>query len=468
MNNKFLNDTLVYGLGFVLLRGISFLLLPIYTNLLSTYDAGIIFIIYTILAFLNPVFSFGMDSALLKFFNSKSYQKVEIISSSIIALVVSSAVLSSIIIIVSFIGKPLFNMNYNWLMIISMILFFDSISSRLLIIVRLLERPFYYLFIGFINIVSSLALNIYYIDYKQLGEQGAIYALALTSLIQFIGLVPILFKNINISNFNTHLLKKMFLFGFPFFPAAILFIVTGMVDRFFIKYYLNVEQVGIYGAGYKIGSLISIVVIAFNLNWQPYYLKYQKNEFFSKNIKKISQLFSVFLLLITTLISIGWVLITKIQLFNHHLIGFEFWDAGIIVPWVAFGYYFYGLFILQMPSIYIKNKQLWIPFFWGLAAIINIILNILLIPRAGIMGAGVATLLSYLTMFISLYVKNQKWMPLNFINKFLIFYFILSVTLVFLVNCNIIDFIIKPLSVFIYSAIGINYILFLKKKYFTI
>ena len=61
MNNKFLNDTIVYGLGFVLLRGISFLLLPIYTNLLSTYDAGIIFIIYTILAFLNPVFSFGMD-----------------------------------------------------------------------------------------------------------------------------------------------------------------------------------------------------------------------------------------------------------------------------------------------------------------------------------------------------------------------------------------------------------------------
>lgn len=353
-------------------------------------------------------------------------------------------------------------------MVISMILFFDSISSRLLIIVRLLERPFYYLFIGFINIVSSLALNIYYIDYKQLGEQGAIYALALTSLIQFIGLVPILFKNINISSFNAHLLKKMFLFGVPFFPAAILFIITGMVDRFFIKYYLNVEQVGIYGAGYKIGSLISIIVIAFNLNWQPYYLKYQKNELFSKNIKKISQLFSVFLLLMTTLISIGWELITKIQLFNYHLIGLEFWDAGIIVPWVAFGYYFYGLFILQMPSIYIKNKQLWIPFFWGLAAIINIILNILLIPKTGIMGAGIATLLSYLIMFISIYVKNQKWMPLNFINKFLIFYFILSVTLVFLVNFNIIDFTIKTLSVFIYSAVGVNYILFFKKKYFTL
>jgi O-antigen/teichoic acid export membrane protein len=285
----------------------------------------------------------------------------------------------------------------------------------------------------------------------------------LTAFLQFLISIPIILKNINIYKFNIPLVKKMFLFGIPFFPAAILFIITGMIDRFFINHYLGMAQVGIYGAGYKIGSIISISIIAFNLNWQPYYLKHHEDKMFSKNIKKISQLFSVFLLLIVTFISIGWQLIIKVQLFNYSLIGSEFWGSGIIIPWIAFGYYFYGLFVLQMPTIYLKNKQLWVPFFWAVAAIINIILNILLIPGLGLMGAGIATLSSYLIMFIYLYIKNQRWMPLNFINKFLIFYFILSLIVVCLVNCYALSNTIQLIAFIIYSAIGLNYLLSYKK-----
>tara|TARA_B110000438_G_C15809768_1_gene649095 strand:+ start:935 stop:2335 length:1401 start_codon:yes stop_codon:yes gene_type:complete len=463
MKNKFLNDSIIYGLGFVFLRGMSFLLLPIYTNLLSTYDAGIVFIIYTILAFLNPVFSFGMDSALFKFFNSKIFSKNEVISSSLIALFISSTILSSIIITISLLQKKIFNVDYNVLLLISIILFFDSFSSRILIIIRLLEKPWYYLSIGLTNILSSLALNIYFIDYLHLRDKGVVYALLLTSFIQFLISIPIILKNINFYKFKTPLVKKMFLFGIPFFPAAILFIITGMIDRFFINHYLGLAEVGIYGAGYKIGSIISISIIAFNLNWQPYYLKHHEDRMFSSNIKKISQLFSVFLLLIVTLISIGWKLIIKVELFNYTLIGSEFWDSGVIIPWIAFGYYFYGLFILQMPTVYLKNKQLWVPFFWAVAAIINILLNITLIPLMGLIGAGVATLSSYLIMFIFIYIKNQRWMPLNFINKFLIFYFILSLMVVFLVNCYALSNTIQLIAFVVYSAIGLNYLISYKK-----
>jgi O-antigen/teichoic acid export membrane protein len=165
----------------------------------------------------------------------------------------------------------------------------------------------------------------------------------------------------------------------------------------------------------------------------------------------------------TVLISIGWELIIKIKLFNYHLIGSEFWVSGIIIPWVAFGYYFYGLFILQMPSIYIKNKQLWVPLFWALAAASNIILNTLLIPTLGLAGAGIATFTSYLIMFISIYIKNQKWMPLNFINKFLIFYFIISLLLVGLINCGIINYTMQFALFIVYSIIGINHLVSYKK-----
>ena len=92
--SNFFNISITYGVGFFLLRSVSFLLLPIYTNLLTSGDAGIVFIIYTVLAFLNPLYAFGMDSALLKFFNLEKYNRKETVSSSLAAAVFSSCVFS--------------------------------------------------------------------------------------------------------------------------------------------------------------------------------------------------------------------------------------------------------------------------------------------------------------------------------------------------------------------------------------
>ena len=180
--------------------------------------------------------------------------------------------------------------------------------------------------------------------------------------------MPIMYKYINFSVFHLALSKKMFLFGLPFLPSAILFIITGMVDRFFIQHYLDLTQVGIYGAGYKIASIVSIVVIAFNLSWQPYYLKSHSHSSFINNIKYISQSFFIVLLYITTFIALWSEILIKIKIFDFNIIGADFWGGIIVVPWIAFGYFFYGMFVLQMPTIYICNKQIWSPVFWGFGA----------------------------------------------------------------------------------------------------
>ena len=85
---NFWRTTAVYGVGFICLRAISFLLLPLYTNLLSQHDVGWIFIIYTILAFLNVLYTLGMNAALFKFFHSSNDK--EIITTSISYSVVYS------------------------------------------------------------------------------------------------------------------------------------------------------------------------------------------------------------------------------------------------------------------------------------------------------------------------------------------------------------------------------------------
>ena len=113
MINKFFNISLTYGLGFFLLRSISFLLLPLYTNLLNTNDAGIVFIIYTVLAFLNPIYALGMDSALLKFYNSTKHSKRSVVSSSLVAVICSSATFSVLILLFANGFNAFLNLSYS-------------------------------------------------------------------------------------------------------------------------------------------------------------------------------------------------------------------------------------------------------------------------------------------------------------------------------------------------------------------
>jgi hypothetical protein len=114
-------------------------------------------------------------------------------------------------------------------------------------------------------------------------------------------------------------------------------------DRWMLGWLGSLSDIGLYGAGYKIGSLILMVVLAFNLNWQPFYLK--KNQD-SKYLEAVGSIFIVVLIFITTLLSSIWPTLIKINVFNFYVVGESFWLGGKVVPVVATSYFFYGVFIL--------------------------------------------------------------------------------------------------------------------------
>ena len=187
-------------------------------------------------------------------------------------------------------------------------------------------------------------------------------------------------------------------------------------------------DVGLYGSAYKFGSLIMLCVKGFNLNWQPYYLKgYNQVNFY-----KIGTLFLSFLIMLSTFISLLWPLIFKF------LIGPLYWRGGVVIPVISISYVFYGLFVLQMPSIYLKNKENWAPLFWGSGLLVNLICNYFLIIYFGYYGAAFSTLLSYMIMSIFLYYKNRKWMPINYNYGLVGIIFIISIAfMAFQYNFNI-------------------------------
>ena len=410
---SFWKTTAVYGIGFIFLRAISFLLLPLYTNLLSQNEVGWVFIIYTILAFLNVFYTHGMNAALFKFFHS--YDKKEIITTSLLYSIISSMILSLVLFLLYGLYIIITADQANFLMValILIVAAFDMISYRNSTILRLLEKPYYYLFVCFMNVILSITLNIYFIKFCGLGIWGAINALVCVSLIQFLLLTPVIISFCNIRLFNKKLFQKMIRFGLVFFPAALFFILIELSDRWMLGYLRDIHEVGIYGAGYKIGSIIMLMVNSFNLNWQPYYLKSNTKHNIFK-LESIGQHLILILVFMSTVLSIMWPLFFQYNFGGYYLVGENFWEGGYIIPVVCLSYIFYGLFILQMPSLYLKSKQNWAPIFWGSGFIINLLINFLLIPKFGMYGAAWATFFAYFFMSMFLVYKNQSWFPIQY------------------------------------------------------
>jgi O-antigen/teichoic acid export membrane protein len=285
------------------------------------------------------------------------------------------------------------------------------LSSRAMNILRLTEKPYYYLAVSFVAVFVSFFCNYYYIKVLDFGITGVFLSLLIASFVQLVFLVPVLISNFKVTNFSLSVLKKLLFFALPFFPASMFFVLIEVSDRWMLGWLGSLSDVGLYGAGYKIGSLILMVVLAFNLNWQPFYLK--KNQS-SKSLETIGSLFIVVLIFITTLLSSLWPILIKINVFNFYVVGESFWLGGKVVPVVAISYLFYGVFILQMPSIYIKNKQNWIPVIWGAGLLVNFTSNYFLIQKLGFIGAAYSTLLTYMFMAIFLVLKNRLWFPLSY------------------------------------------------------
>ena len=201
-------------------------------------------------------------------------------------------------------------------------------------------------------------------------------------------------------------------FGCPFLFSGIFAMILELSDRYILRYLTNIETVGLYNAGYKLGMLMMLVVMGFNMAWQPYFLNKKKEE--RDYIAKVTTVVLSVLTFLWILLVIWSENLVKLQLGDVTFLGEEFWAATKIIPIIALAYLFYALYLLQLPSVYLLEKSKWVAWIRGIGAGMNILLNFILIPKFGIMGAASATCVSFITMVLILYFLNQKFFPIKY------------------------------------------------------
>lgn len=428
----------IYTVSTFVQRALGLIMLPIYTDIRyipSQSAYGDLSLAYMFIAFMNVVYLYGMDAALLRYFFLGTYKRQDVYKTAFVSVLISSAVLSMLLIAAApQMGRLIFEEAFyaNFVVLSAIILFFDGLGNLPFLILRAEERSLTYSAIRIGRFLVEFALNILFVIVLRMEVLGILYANVLSSFLNFVVLLPFQARYMK-GKIQKSIWKDLLGFGLPLLPNGLAYLTVEVSDKYLMRLLLDKETLGIYAPNYKFGSILLFVVLAFRTAWQPFFLKVAIQE----NAKEIySRVMTYFVLLGVMIVIVAsyfveYILPMPLAL-GKPLMGPAYQSGMIIIPVILSAYLFYGVYVNLTVGIYIQKKSQWMIIFTGLAALVNIGSNLYLMPRYGIMGAALATLLSYLTMAVSIYIFNQSIYPVSYEYYRLAFLFALLVIALFI------------------------------------
>lgn len=410
-------QSLIYGAGHVLSRIVTFLLLPLYTHLFTPDEYGVISLAYAFMGMALIFYRYGMDSALLKYAiafkdESRIVYLSTIYTMQVITTIAFSAVIYSYSPILSIyilsIEEP------KLIMLLSGILACDALWNLSILLLRAEEKPIQFVIFNLLNVLATMGLNIYFVVHLERGIEGVLLANLISSLLLLILSFPVILKRLNLKKSSLPVAKKILKFGLPFLPAGIFTMIMELANRYLLVIIDGSSSVGLFSAGHKIGMLGLIVVMGFNMGWTPYFLKRGQQKHARNDFSISATIFLGLLGFVMLTISLWVQELMQIKIGDATLIGEQFWAAGEVVYLILLAYFFFGMYVIQLPGVYMKNKTKFIPWFRFVGAASNILLNIFLIPKYGVIGSAWATCIAYFLMTLMIYIYSNKIYPTNY------------------------------------------------------
>ncbi|CUU10077.1 Membrane protein involved in the export of O-antigen and teichoic acid [Candidatus Kryptobacter tengchongensis] len=410
-------ETAIYGVSTIIGRFLNFILVPFYTNVLKPEQYGIVTTIYAYIAFLNIIYSYGMESAYLRFASSLEFGgKKENFSTPFISIFSTSLLFSILIHLFSNEIAKLIDIPQKYAICIkysAWILFFDALSIIPLAYLRLESKALVFSTIKVVSIVVNVIFNIFLLLKLKLEIYGIFISGLISSCLTFGMLLPVVFQNFSFK-FLKNLYIELLKFGLPYIPSGLSAMIIQVIDRPILKALTNDMTVGIYQANYRLGIFMMLFVSMFDYAWRPFFLKNANRPDAKALFSKVMTYFVLSASFLFLLVSFFIDDFVKMKILGKHIIHPNYWGGLGIVPIILIGYLFNGIYVNLIAGIYIEKKTKYLPYITGLGAVANIIGNYTLIPILGIYGSAWATFISYFVMAISLFIIVQKIYPVKY------------------------------------------------------
>jgi O-antigen/teichoic acid export membrane protein len=427
-------ETLIYGGSTVIVRFLNFLLVPFYVNVLaSTAEYGVAGSVYAWIAFLNVIYPLGLEGAFFRYASRGENEAVDstnerrLFSSSFNLLLVFGVFLSLAIYLLApsiaplIFHDPKMDITPQLPMFIritgysSMIMLFDSLAVLPFAALRLERKAKMFGMIKIMNVIIMLALNFILILGLRMGVEGIFIANMIASALTFLILIPTFIKKWK-PQFDKGAIKIMLPFGLTNVPAYLGAMMVQVIDRPIVQRYLGLAAVGIYQANYRMGFIMMVFVSLFEYAWRPFFMRQHKtNDAEARDL--FSHVFTYFMLIALVaflLLSFFLPYILTTPIMGRQLLPPKYAAGMSIIPVILFAYIFQGMYTNFIAGIYIAEKNRSLPLITGLGAATNVIVNIILIPTMGIMGAAIATLAAYIVMAAAIYRVSQKAYPVDY------------------------------------------------------
>lgn len=409
-------DSFVYGLSSVIGKFISFFLIPLYTAYISPHEFGIYGLINNSFVFLNILLVFALDNSTARWiYDTEDKEDKKRTVNTWLWFYLS---LSFCVTLLFFFFRAQFatvilkDKSSGFLLLIMMLALpfncFVTVASNVL---RFIRKPKALLLITFSQSFLLIVLNIVSVKYLHLGLKGIFTGVLISYIFSSIISIILIKKWISWPpKLDWYRLQKMLTYSWPFVPAGISIWLVNVSGAFFINYFMNQQEAGLFQLGSSFASVLAVVVAAFQQAWPPFAFSIMKNENAKQTYASVLYVFTC----IMCCLCVGISLFAKEIL--HLLVTPAYYNADSVITILAYNYLFAGLLSIADlgPSIVKNTKPLGGVMVFS--AILIVVFNCILIPLLGKDGAALATCLAQAIAVIILFYFSQKlfYIPYNF------------------------------------------------------
>lgn len=405
-------SSLIYSLGGFGTTSVGILLVPVYTRMFSPEEYGVVDLLGTTILFLNLFLVSGLDSAVGRYYADTQEVRDRRLTSSTALLYLTTI---SIAIVLFFVYRSsdfsclLFgNSNYSNLITIALIgIPFLLIFSFCQVLLRFRFQSMTYVVTTIGCFVIQFSLTIYLVVIAQAGLLG-IYVAHLMTFVVFSMIGLWLTRQSYLPIFSLKRLKELLHFGVPLVPLSLAYYIMTYSDRYFLKYFSDLHEVGLFGVGHRLASVMSLVVVGIQNAWGPFVYSTYKDgdakEVFSRTYDYLSTVVCVVLLLLSLFAEEILLIFTTEQ----------YREAYKVVPLIGGSIVAYTLGAYFAVGIGIAKKNIHMTWAGSVTAIIKLGLNYALIPPLGIVGAGLATMISFVLLGTMLMTVSQRYYPIPY------------------------------------------------------
>jgi O-antigen/teichoic acid export membrane protein len=409
-------DSAIYGIGTSLQKFLMILLMPLYTAFLTPADYGIVGMVNVTSQFIYVFINLGMDVAMSRFYfdDQDEERRRQVVGTTFLTWTVYPALLLGVLIAFmpqlshALMGPGEYSLYFD----IGMVnIFFTNWITLPYMLMRLQHRPYIFTVFTVSRVLIQVGTTVVLVVVLQWGIYGVLIGTLVSSLIMNLAAIPTYWRKISL-RIDPALLKSMLGMAIPALMTGAIFFVLKLSDRWIIMRspQWGKTEVGLYTAAFQLSQPVYLVMTAFNMAWPQWHYSRLSNP--EEHKRLVARSGTYFITLCTfLLVAMGVFMPLLIRVLLHSQ---AYWSIGPTTMVLTLANVLYSLYYVLWVGCNVAKKNRRVPIITAVASGANIGLNLLLIPKYGMIAAAWTTVLGFAILAGLVYVLSRRYYPIKY------------------------------------------------------